>query len=359
MVISSLAAGGAEKVMSMMANYWAERGHDISVLTIASPREDFFTLNPGVQRIALDQMTESRSVFQAIRNNLQRVVWIRRKLQTVLPQIVVSFVDKTNVLTLLAALGLNLPVVISERTNPRFHQIGWGWQWLRRAFYSKASAVVVQSEGVLSWAKRNHVNRRVVKIPNPIAECTLRHHRSERRGRTVLSIGRLGPEKGFDFLLRAFALCLNHTSEWRLVICGEGPERSRLENLAKELGINHKVFLPGQVKDSEAILGDADLFVLSSRFEGFPNVLLEAMACGLPVISFNCPSGPSEIIQDNSNGILVPAGDVASLATAMDRLMRDGRERKRLGENAILVKEKFGLEKTMGMWEGLLLTILQ
>jgi GalNAc-alpha-(1->4)-GalNAc-alpha-(1->3)-diNAcBac-PP-undecaprenol alpha-1,4-N-acetyl-D-galactosaminyltransferase len=135
---------------------------------------------------------------------------------------------------------------------------------------------------------------------------------------------------------------------------GEGPERKTLEALATELGIARKVHWMGVVAEPEKVLNQAGIFVLSSRYEGFPNVILEAMSCGLPVVSFDCPTGPREIIREGIDGILVQAQDLDGLTAAMDRLMSDETERLRLGARATEVTDRFSLARIMAMWEDLL-----
>ncbi len=177
------------------------------------------------------------------------------------------------------------------------------------------------------------------------------HPRTPRDRHTLVAMGRLVPQKGFDLLLRAFAQCAATYSDWTLRLLGEGAEEKNLRALASELGIGDQVEFAGLVRNAHVVLHRADLFVLSSRFEGMPNALLEAMACGLPVVSFDCPSGPRDVIRHGVDGLLVPPENVEDLATALDQLMSSESERKRLGSSARAVVERFSLERVLRMWD--------
>ena len=169
----------------------------------------------------------------------------------------------------------------------------------------------------------------------------------------MVAMGRLDDQKGFDILIRAFARCAPGHPDWSLVIAGEGARRRDLEAQVAEADVADRVRLPGLVRDTESLLATSDLFILSSRYEGFPNVLLEAMAVGLPTIAFDCDSGPAEIIRVGVDGVLVPPGDDDGLALAMNRLMGDDSERIRLGREAEAVTERFGHTRIMQLWESM------
>ncbi len=158
-------------------------------------------------------------------------------------------------------------------------------------------------------------------------------------------------QKGFDILLRAFSIAQRDRPGWRLVILGEGPERPRLIRLSDELGIRDRVELRGTVDEPATVLANADIFVLSSRFEGYPNALLEAMAHGLPVVSANCRSGPEEIIDHGVNGLLVPPGEAESMSRAMAQLMDDRSVRQVMGDRARLVIQRHDVRTIVSKWD--------
>ena len=355
LVIPTFSSGGAERAMAAMANYWAGNDHEVSLITIAPVGDDFYPLLPRVRRIGLGMLGNSRTIVDAGRNNFHRVKLLRQELRASRPDTVISFLDTANVLTLLASAGLGLPVIVCEQIDPRQHRIGRVWEMLRRILYPRADAVVVVSAAMLNWAY-GLVRQEAAKfIPNPMALSLQQSNRCSipRPGGTIAAMGRLTRQKGFDLLLEAFARCADRHPDWSLVILGEGDERNRLEALRAKLGVDGRIRFLGCVSDPEKTLQQADLFVMSSRFEGFPLALLEAMACGLAVISTDCPTGPAEIIQDGVNGVLVPPNDVEALAAAMDRLMASHSERMQLGLRAVEVTERFGIEKVMALWDSL------
>ncbi len=357
LVISSLSCGGSERAMVLLADRLAERGHELSLVTIASPEADFYTPDPRIRRVALGLAGDPRHVLHALTNNLKRWAALRRAIRASRPEVVLSFLAETNILTLASCAGLGLAVIVSERVDPRCSPIGRIRERLRRWLYPAAAAVVVQTTRVRDWMERALVLRSLRVIPNAVEPASgdpdARAQPSQ-RSRLVVGMGRLTRQKGFDLLLRAFATCSARHPDWRLLILGEGQERGSLERLAERLGISPRVDLPGTAPCPGAILRRADLFVLASRFEGFPNALLEGMACGLAVIAADCPSGPAEIVRSGRDGLLVPAEDAEALAAAMDRLMSDENERRRLGERARDVLERFSVEKIAGMWEDLI-----
>lgn len=357
LVIASDDIGGAQRAMALMANYWAAEGHHVTLVSLGPQFKDRYELHRLVKRVSLNLSSDSAHLGQALYHNVLRVLRLRDQFRQLQPDVVISFMSSTNVLTILATRGQGIPVIISERTNPHRQAIGLVWNTLRSLLYRYADALVVQTSALRDWAMGVAVSARVEIIPNPVnPECNGsatsagRHESSH----TVVAMGRLVRLKGFDLLIEAFARCAGQHPQWSLVILGDGEERSNLESLIVTKGLQNRVRLAGMVPCPSQILGQADLFVLSSRFEGFPNALMEAMACKLAVISTDCPNGPRDIIRDGVDGLLVPPDDVNALAKGMDRLMANPAERRRLGARAMEVVERFSIEKIMSMWDELL-----
>jgi GalNAc-alpha-(1->4)-GalNAc-alpha-(1->3)-diNAcBac-PP-undecaprenol alpha-1,4-N-acetyl-D-galactosaminyltransferase len=363
LVISDLSMGGAQRVMSILANYWAKKGWQITLLTFDDGKEEpFYDLHPAITHLPLGIARASSNVIQGLINNFTRIRVLRQAIKISAPKTVISFLGQANVISLLASLGLNLSVIISERSIPAYDGISKIWACLMRWCYPKSFCLIVQNQAILKYFSKEP-KLRIQLIPNPVIGHT--DYESEQKkepkqtANVLLAMGRLSEEKGFDLLLRALSQVAHKHPDWSLVIWGEGPQRASLEKLRDDLGLQDKVWFPGLTKQSYEELKRADLFVLSSRYEGFPNVLCEAMACGLPVISFDCPGGPREIIRNGIDGILVPSENVEALATAIDKLIDDEKERKRIAMRAPDVVERFGLEKITGMWETLILSAIK
>lgn len=371
-VISSLRPGGAEGVMARIASGLAGRGHDIQLLTLDSGNgSPCCPLHSGVLVRALGLEGTSAGPLTALAANLRRVSALRRAVLREQPEAVLSFMAETNVLTLLA-VGRRLPVVVAERVHPARHPIGAAWNALRRLSYPLAAAIAVQTADVPDFFAPG-LRKRCAVIPNPVLPpkpdefeqgtlepglfSSLEGWRL-RGGRTLLAMGRLVPQKGFDLLLAAYAGLVRDFPDWRLMILGEGPERPRLEALARELGLTGPTLFPGRTAQPQAALRRASLFVLPSRYEGFPNALCDALACGVPAVAFDCPSGPADILRHEVDGLLVPPDDVPALATALARLMENEPLRRGMAARAPEVLERFGLEKVLDLWEVLFIRVL-
>jgi glycosyltransferase involved in cell wall biosynthesis len=344
--------GGAERVMSILANAWVEDGkHKVTLVTVDSSEPPAYTIHPDVVLKSLEPQALSTNAFQRITRNISRVRLLRRAIRESKPDIVVSFIDRTNVLTILATLGTAIPVIVSERCEPPGAFIGPAWRVLRNISYLFADVLVCQTPAALVRFQA-HTRVSGIAIPNPVPKPPAAPPTS-RSGHSLIAMGRLSREKGFDLLLQAFAQLAGKHPDWTLSILGSGPLLGELEGQARSLGIASRVSFAGAVSDPFTRLSNADMFVFSSRSEGFGMALAEAMACGLAVVSFNCPEGPALIVRDGVDGVLVPPEDVAGLTAALDRLMGNSRERQRLAGRATEVLEHFSVERALLSWQQL------
>lgn len=361
-IISALAGGGAERVIVDLSHFLSEKGYVVTVATLEGDRSDHFPLHQSVRRLRTNIMWESRGVLDSALSMVKRLRLIRSLVRNTSPDVVVSFIEMTNVRVLLALAGTDIPVIVSERTDPRHHLISGYWSHLRRHSYRRAARLVVQTDNVARWARSWLSAKKVVIIPNAVRRpvdpaAQLKPSRMP-HGRVLLGMGRLSVEKGFDLLVRAFAQAGLHRAGWSLVLLGEGGERGALTALAADLGVGENVLMPGIQANPAEWLQHADIFALSSRYEGFPNALLEAMQCGVASVAFDCESGPSEIIRDGFDGLLVPPTDVDGLSKALRRLALDAMLRGRLGANARSVTERFSQEFVYGQWQALLNSVI-
>jgi glycosyltransferase involved in cell wall biosynthesis len=358
-VIASLGAGGAERVMLELCAAWAARGDEVTLLTLDDGSQDFYALPAGVHRRPLALASVSASAFDAVRSNLRRIRTLEEAIRVAAADVVVSFTDQTNVLTLLATRGMAVPVIVSERTDPRRHDIGHAWRLLRRRTYPRAAAVVVQTERLRPWAERHVTSSHVHVIGNPLrtshadpVAMHLRHH-------LIVAMGRCVPSKGFDMLVRAVGTLHASFPDWRLVIHGDGPGREALQSLIVSLGVAHVITLPGRTTHTDVALEQASVFCLPSRYEGFPNVLLEAMSHGCACVATDCDSGPAELLMDGEVGALVPVDDITALTTSLAHLMRSVDVRTELGARARASCSRFALTAILEAWDAVFSSVLQ
>ena len=351
LVISSLGRGGAERVAVDLCDFLAKSGRDVSVLTLSGDDPDAYDLPASVHRRRIEIRQKARSRFQSIKFTIGHLMEMRRSILALKPDVVLSFIEQTNVRTIGCLIGTGIPVFVSERTHPGHHSIPRSWAALRRVVYQLASAVIVQNEDIADWFRKFVPTRRLLTIPNAIRAPTfLGDHRGRLNEPIILGIGRLAQEKGFDLLLRAFSKAELAVDGWCIVILGEGEQREALSKLSRNLEVAKSVDMPGHVPNVSDWILRSSIFALPSRYEGFPNALLEAMQLGTACVSFDCPSGPGDLIEDGSNGLLVAPNDVDALSQALRKLALNQPLRDRLGREAAKVATTFSMDRVYGLW---------
>jgi len=355
--VSSLTAGGAEKVASLMANYWAEN-HHVILLTDSDPKNDFFEISPSVHRQSTGFKITPTNPINKILMHLKGLIQLRSVVKKAKPDVIISHMDVANVRMLMATAGMGIPVIIEEHNNPKIaRKLPQPWSFFQPFVYRKlAKAIVLLTKDLLvSYDKELY--KKIVFIPNPlnIPNNIPENNQITLKNPTFVSMGSLRDIKGFDLLIQAFSLITKSLPDWSLTILGEGNGasnvRNKLEKLIAELHLQNRVYLPGRVQDPYGVIKNADIYVLSSRSEAFPVALCEAMGVGLPCISFDCPTGPADIIEDNLNGILVEYLNVNALAQTMLELANNPQLREQLSNEAVKINETLHLNTIMSQWE--------
>ncbi|MEN4919576.1 glycosyltransferase family 4 protein [Achromobacter spanius] len=354
--IHSLHGGGAERVAADLSAHWATQGSEVMVVTQAGVEGDVYALHPKVRREVLNTAGEGGGL-RGIWSNVQRVRALRRVIKSFRPDIVLGMMTTASVLSVLASAGLGGRVIATEHTHPPSQTLSGFWQRLRRLTYPRAARVVALTRGTADWLDHHVPGSRLAVIPNPVhfplprAEPILAPVSGDGRKR-LLAVGRLHADKGFDLLIQAYARLAPSHPDWDLVILGEGGERQALETQVREAGLQSRVSMPGRAGNVGDWYDSAHLYVLTSRFEGLSNTLLESMASGLAAVSFDCDTGPREIVRDGIDGVLVrPNGDVAALCKALDAVMSDDNGRARMARAATDVRDRFSAARVLQKWQ--------
>lgn len=349
-VVADLGPGGAQRVVTTLANAWAKEGRRLTIVTLADDASPFFPLDARIQRQSLGLVAESRSLLGALMANGRRVLALRQAIRRSRAPVVVSFVGATNVLSVLAAIGLGAKLVICERNDPSKQSLGQLWDWMRRRLYRHADLVTANSREACEWLRHHVPADRLRLLPNPLAVPSCAENTGG-DGRTVLAVGRLSHQKGYDILLTAFAQSQARRAGWRLAIVGDGELRDRLRAQADELGLGDQVEWRGRSNDVTAHHLGAEIFVMASRHEGMPNAVLEAMALGRPVIVTDGCGGALEFVSDGKSGLVVPVEDVASLGAAIDRLASDAELRQGLAAAGRQAVDALRVERVLPIWD--------
>lgn len=366
--VGAMNAGGAERVAAVLANHWVQRGYEVClVMTFLGAGPSFYPLDARVDCVALADWLPAR--FKSPKSLASWFKWrgIRAVYQAYQPDVVLSFLTNVNVNVLMALGGAPCPIIVSERTHPSLSRSATlALKTARRFLYPRADKVVLQTQ-VAASALAPMLSRKtpLAVIPNPLDPQLMAYppvQQPERPARPrVVALGRLAPVKRFDVLVRAFALLPEEFAHWELVIYGEGPERAQLEALIQQLGLYQRVCLPGLTEQPWQALAQAQIFALTSAYEGFPNALLEAMCLGLPCVAADCPSGPAELSEGGRVARLLSAQpEPAEVAQALCALMKSRSLRRALGHEARQsVQQRYAVSTVLKQWEQLFIQTQQ
>ena len=358
-------AGGVERVVSFKASYFAEQlGYDVTIIvTEGRGRACFFPLSDKVKVVNFELGFEDlwkapflRKVFLYLSKQYKYRKRLSGELMRIRPDITISMLRREiNFLTSLKDGSKKIGELHVNRANYRNFEANdsnllkrlFSWFWMKSLVVQLKKLdqlVVLTDKSQFAWPELENVT----VIPDPIPlSLPVSHGTNTKR---VITIGRYAYQKGYDLLLQAWADVEKHYTDWTLEIFGMG-DQSSYRQMMLDLGIDtNRCLLNGPVNDVGQVYKESSIFVLSSRFEGFGLVLVEAMASGLSVVSFDCPAGPDEIITDGYDGLLVPSGDVKVLAQKLMLLMADDKLRTRLSQNARQSVQQYEMNLIAGKW---------
>jgi glycosyltransferase involved in cell wall biosynthesis len=358
--INSLTGGGgAERALSKLANHWATTGHEITLVTLAPAAPGDYELAASVTRISLRASGVSKNPFHALANNFLRIVRLRDVLKQIRPDCVIAFMTTANVIAICAAIGTRIPVIGSERTHLHNAGLALSRQFSQRITYPHVTDIVTLTEDSAAWIRTN-LKCDVTVIPNSIClplprtePIKLPRDSLDPATKVVLCVGRLVKEKQMAHLIEAFTAADSKSQSgdtWVLVIVGAGEEEPDLLRLVDRLDIQAKFLLVQQVGNVQEWYERADIYAMTSQHEGFPNALLEGLACGCPAIAYDCATGPAELIDDRVNGFLVPLYDQEQYCEQLVLLMDDPDKRAQFGNAAKNLADQYSDGKTFAAW---------
>ena len=359
-------AGGMERVLTMKANYFAEHfGYDVTIiLTDGKEKPIFYPLSDKVKVINLNIGFEElwacsflKKIFFYLKKQYLYKKLLNRELMRIRPDITVSMLRREiNFINDIQDGSKKIGEIHINRANFRNFEGNNALKNLFSKFWMNSLLsklqrldrfVVLTEKDKEAWVELKNV----CVIPNPLSfTSTRRSTLSEKR---IIAVGRYCHEKGYDLLLKAWGIVQNRTTDWRLEIFGEG-DRTQYEEMVDTLNLDrHRCVLNGRSSRIQDEFLNSSLSVCSSKFEGFGLVITEAMACGLPVVSFDCPWGPRAIISDGEDGMLVENGNVDKLAEALVLMIQNPKQRKAMADKAIENVQRFRIDQIAGLWKSL------
>jgi len=334
---------GAETILTHFANFFAQKGHHVSICLLTDEKV-IFNLNSQIKLYPNNSSKKKSILPKQLSSTYRQINHIYSSIKVEDPDIIISYISATNILSSIATRIARKPIILAERSSYHLSLKNRYWKLLRRMVYPFATKAIVLTH---EDQPKYHYVKEVLVLPNPLI--LKNKHHNIRKEKIILGVGRLSPVKGFDMLIKAFAKL--KTDEWKLIIAGEGKEQEQLQNLINTLDVTHKVSLVGMIEDIEYYYRQASIFVLSSRSEGFPGALCEAMGYGCCPIAFNCPTGPKEIITHNIDGILVEANNINQLHKEIYQIINNDTKRVLLGKAAEKISTKLDIENLGKQWE--------
>ena len=374
-VTATLTSGGSERVMSIVANKMQERGYEVEIICL-NDQIVFYPINEGIKITHVEVEVGTKSLPK-------KLWWFRKYIQKTQPDVVIAFMVSVYTVTLLALMGVDIPVISSVRNDPAYSNLRK--KITRKILLPRSAHVVVQTQQIKEFFSKN-IQKMTTVIYNPVNELVfevkgdrlkVKEERlkvkdreevkgdrlkvnGEERINRIISVGRLYPQKDQKMMIEAFAKVSERFPDWKLVIFGEGPQRRALETMIQDprFKIQDKVSLPGRSENIIDELKKSKVFCLSSIYEGMSNALVEAICVGLPIVTTKV-SGTEELIKDGENGFIVNIGDTDAMAEALTKILEDENLQKQFSENNKAQAIKFETNAIVDQWENLVNSVVR
>ena len=347
--ISSMRKGGAERVIANLAQYLDEKGYHV-VLVTTHKVEIEYEVPETVKRI-LSEPDECELQGGRIRNFLTRFRKLRRIWKEEKPDAIVSFIGKNNIMAILTSLGMGIPVAVSVRGEPGEEYYNGVLRFLARNLFRLADGVILQTKRCMEFFPKG-VRKKAIILKNPVNPVFFREPYRGEREKTIVAVGRVDENKNHEMLIQAFAGIADEFPEYRLIIYGDGDKRSDLLKLTRELKLEDRISLPGNIDNVADAIYKTRVFVLSSNTEGMPNTLIEAMISGLTVVSTDCPcGGPAELIVHGVNGLLNPVKDINTMKENLQYVLNNLHRADEMAHEASKTSDIYDVNKVYLEWE--------
>ncbi len=349
-LINDLNAGGAERATVSLANYFSKKGIHTEIITFKD-NDCFYQLNDGVEhiRLGLDEIALSLSL-KRILGAFKRMLKIRSFIKKRKLDVLIGMSFSMTWYAVVAAAFTKTKSVGTERNNPYKYKATKINSFLRKFFYKLCNGYIFQTKKS-SLFFTDKLRKNDIVIPNAIFNETVYELTPpDKREKLICAVGRLSEQKRFDILIDAFASISEKIPEHKMIIFGEGELRKELEEKISSLGLEKRIFLPGTDPQAVKVVNRADVFVLSSDLEGMPNVLMEAMAMGVPSVSTRCDMGPEELIENGNNGILVDVGSTKQIAESILEIINNPELSDKLSSNARELLKTHSIESISKKW---------
>ena len=355
--ISSLAKGGAQRVILNLTNSLLKKGYEVTLVTTAIV-ENEYELPQGAKRVVSD-IQEEEIVSNRITNFKKRFEKLRNIWKKENPDVIVSFIGKNNFMAILTAWGLQIPVVTSVRGEPAEEYYNKVLEFLAKTLMGKATGMVLQTPDAKAYFPK-WIQKKAVILDNPLNPDFIEEYYDGERNKEIVSVGRIDSNKNQKLIVEAFCQIAEELPEVTLTLYGDGEAKDALENYVKQSPYKNRIFLPGAVSDVKKRIQKSGLFVLSSNTEGMPNALMEALALGIPCVSTDCPcGGPRMLMEGKENGLLVPVGDAKAMAEAMKTILQDRELWKKYSKNAYKITQTLHPDEVNNKWENYLFSIMK